>query len=107
MSTMINEERSVTLLDGTVIKTRPLKISLLREFMNTFEKITEVSDNNDKSMDLLMSCVKVALKQYSPELAAKETADLEEILDLPTIYELVDIASGIKLGDNAQFGSVI
>lgn len=107
MPTTINEEKTITLLDGSTINARPLKISLLREFMNTFEKIADVADSNDKSMDLLMDCVKVALKQYSPELAAKSASDLEEVLDLPTVYEIVDVASGIKLGDTAQFGSIV
>lgn len=107
MATTINEAKTITLLDGTVINTRPLKISLLREFMNTFEKIAEVADSNDKSMDLLMDCVKIALKQYDPELATKETKDLEEVLDLPIVYDIVDVASGIKLGETAQFGNVV
>lgn len=92
----VNEEKTVTMLDGTEIKVRPLKISLLREFMKKFENIAKVADNNDKSMDILMECVQIAMKQYSPELAGDAKA-LEEKLDLPTVYKIVEEASGVNM----------
>lgn len=100
MTTTINEEKTITLIDGTEIKARPLKISLLRKFMKSFEGIAEVADDNEKSMDLLMECVQIALQQYKPELAA-DVGKLEEVLDLPTVYKIVEEASGIKLTDVA------
>lgn len=98
MATEINEVTTVTLIDGTTIEVRPLKISLLREFMKKFEGIAKVAEDNDKSMNLLMECVQVAMKQYKPELAAN-LAELEDNLDLPTVYKIVEAASGIKLSD--------
>jgi inhibitor of KinA sporulation pathway (predicted exonuclease) len=98
MATTVNEETIVTLIDGTEIAVRPLKISLLRPFMEKFEKIAAVADDNAKSMDLLLDCVTIALKQYKPELATDAKA-LEELLDLPTVYAIVEKASGIKLSD--------
>ena len=102
MATTINEQKKITLLDGTEITVRPLKISLLRSFMKTFEGLEEVADNNDKSLTILMKCVGVALKQYAPELPAD--ADLEDLLDLPTVYQIVEEASGIRLGDTSLIG---
>jgi hypothetical protein len=66
--------------------------------MEKFEKIAGVADDNAKSMDLLLDCVAIALKQYKPELAEDPKA-LEELLDLPTVYAIVEKASGIKLQD--------
>ena len=97
MATTINEPREITLLDGTVIQARPLKISLLKEFMKKFDEIAEVAQDNEKSIDILLACVKIAMKQYSPESTDK---DLEDILDLPTVYVIVEEASGIKLGES-------
>ena len=105
MSTTVNEEKKITLIDGTEIAVRPLKISLLREFMKKFDAISKVADDNDKSMSLLIECVQIALKQYKPELAADPKA-LEELLDLPTVYQIVEEASGIKLGENALNGLI-
>ena len=98
MSTEVYEEKTIKLIDGTDIKVRPLKISLLRPFMKKFEGIAEVADDNDKSMSILMDCVQIAMKQYKPELA-EDLKTLEEILDLPTVYKIVEEASGVKLGE--------
>lgn len=106
MSTTINEAKTVELLDGTKISVRPLKISLLRPFMTKFEGIAEVADNNEKSMTLLMECVQIALKQYAPDIATDLKA-LEELLDLPTVYKIVEEASGIKLSEASLMGGLI
>ena len=104
MATTINEEKVIELFDGTKINIRPLKISLLRDFMKKFEQIQKVADDNDKSMNLLMECVQIAMKQYNPELA--DISKLEELVDLPTVYKIVEEASGINLGDTALMGAV-
>lgn len=97
----INETKQITLIDGTVVNLRPLKISLLREFMKKFSGISSVAEDNDKSMDLLMECVQIAMKQYSPELSTDLKA-LEENLDLPTVYKIVEEASGAKIADSVN-----
>jgi hypothetical protein len=106
MSTTVNETKTVELLDGTVLSVRPLKISLLRPFMSKFEGIAEVAEDNEKSMTLLMECVQIALKQYAPELA-KDVKALEELLDLPTVYKVIEEASGIKLSEASLMGGLI
>lgn len=103
MATTVNETKQVTLIDGTKIDLRPLKITLLREFMKKFEGIAKVAEDNDKSMDLLIECVVIAMKQYKPELAEDPKA-LEENLDLPTVYKIVEEASGINLGGGNLLG---
>jgi hypothetical protein len=45
-----------------------------------------------------MECVQIAMKQYKPELS-EDVAKLEEIVDLPTVYKIVEAASGVKLAD--------
>ena len=98
MATTTHEETILTLIDGTKITVRPLKISLLRPFMKKFEGVGAVADNNEKSMDILMECVQIAMKQYKPELS-EDVAKLEEIVDLPTVYKIVEAASGVKLAE--------
>jgi hypothetical protein len=98
MATTTHEEQILTLIDGTKVTVRPLKISLLRPFMKKFEGVGAVADNNEKSMDILMECVQIAMKQYKPELS-EDVAKLEEIVDLPTVYKIVEAASGVKLAE--------
>lgn len=99
--TTVNESEKVSLLDGTTFEVKPLRISLLRKFMTTFDKIQDVSDNNAKSMDLLIECAGIALQQYSPE-SAQDLKALEDNIDLPTVYKIIEAASGIKLGDDSN-----
>lgn len=98
MATTIDEASEVTLIDGTKISVRPLKISLLREFLKKFEGIAKVADDNEKSMSALMECVQIAMKQYKPEIADDLKA-LEDNIDLPTVYKVVEAASGIKINE--------
>lgn len=92
MATTINEAKTIKLFDGTEIEIRPLKISLLKPFMKKFEQIQKVSDDNEKSIALLMECVEIAMQQYNPDLA--DAKKLEDLLDLPAVYKIVEEASG-------------
>ena len=96
MATTTFEAEQVTLIDGTKITVRPLKISLLRPFMKKFEGVAKVAEDNEKSMTLLIECVQIAMEQYKPELAG-DIHKLEDLLDLPTVYKIVEAASGINL----------
>lgn len=98
MATTIDEASEVTLIDGTKLSVRPLKISLLREFLKKFEAIAKVADDNEKSMSALMECVQIAMKQYKPEIA-EDLKALEDNIDLPTVYRVVEAASGIKINE--------
>ena len=96
MATTKHETQELVLMDGTKIEVRPLKISLLRPFMKKFEGVAAVAEDNDKSMSLLVECVQIAMEQYKPELAG-DINKLEDLLDLPTVYKIVEAASGIEL----------
>jgi hypothetical protein len=99
MATSVYEIVEIELQDGTKVEMKPLKIKVLRDFMKEFQKISDekIAGDNIKSMDLLLDCAVIAMKQYSPDLATKEK--LEDIVDLPTVYKIIEVAAGIKLND--------
>jgi hypothetical protein len=105
MATTVNEEKTVTRIDGTKVKVRPLKISLLRPFMKKFEGVAAVAEDNEKSMNILMECIQIAMQQYKPEIA-EDLAALEENMDLPTVYKIIEEASGVKLADAALLNNL-
>ena len=98
MSTNVNEDKKIKLVDGREIAVRPLRISLLKPFMKKFDEIQSVASDNEKSMDVLIECVQIAMKQYSPDLSEDKT-ELEDLLDLPTVYKIIEEASGVKLSE--------
>lgn len=103
--TTVNEEKTVVLIDGTEIKVRPLKISLLRPFMKKFEGVAAVAEDNEKSMNILMECIQIAMQQYKPELA-EDLKALEDNMDLPTVYQIIEEASGVRLADAALLNNL-
>ena len=101
MAAKTQEKNEISFLDGTTIEVRPLKLSLLKPFMKRFGELATVADDNEKSMDVLVDCVQIALKQYKSDIA-EDRENLEEILDLPTVYKIIEVAAGINLGDTAN-----
>jgi hypothetical protein len=101
MAAKTQEKNEISFLDGTTIEVRPLKLSLLKPFMKRFGELATIADDNEKSMDLLVDCVQIALKQYKADIA-EDRENLEEILDLPTVYKIIEVAAGINLGDTAN-----
>lgn len=99
MATSVYEVVEIELQDGTKVELKPLKIKVLRDFMKEFQKISDekISGDNIKSMDLLLDCAVIAMKQYKADIATKEK--LEDIVDLPTVYKIIEVAAGIKLND--------
>lgn len=106
MATKVQDKNELVLLDGTKIEVKPLKISLLKPFLNTFQGLVTVSDDNVKSMDVLLDCVQIAFKQFLPEMADDRKA-IEENLDLPLVYAIVNTASGMDLGDKTDLLSTV
>lgn len=94
MATKIYETGIIYLVDGTEIFLSPLKIKYLREFMDIFNFVKE-SKNDDQAIENLSRCATVAMRQYYPLI--KSVEELEDSVDLPTIYKILDIAAGIKI----------
>lgn len=94
---MVYEATTIKLVDNTEVYITPLKIKFLREFMEAFEKLDSISDNED-AVGVLAECARIAMKQYYPSI--KTIEDLEDNLDMPTVYKIIDIAAGIKVNED-------
>lgn len=86
-------------MDDTAIYITPLKIKYLRQFLEEFEGVKSASDD-DEAIEKLISCAKIAMQQYRPDF--KTTKDVEDNFDLKTIYRIINIAAGIKMGANEE-----
>lgn len=99
MPTKIYSIDEVELIDGTVIEISPLKIKYMRQFMEVFDTIKNAKTDAE-SIAVLSECVRIAMKQYYPSI--KTIADLEDSVDLPTIYKIIDVCAGVKIKNNEQ-----
>jgi hypothetical protein len=94
MPTKIYDIEEIELVDGTVVELSPLKIKYLRQFMERFNDISpDLSD--EESILILSDCARIAMKQYYPSI--KTIEDLEDSIDLPTVYKILDVCAGIKM----------
>lgn len=97
MPTKIYDSKTISLIDGVEVYMTPLKIKYLREFMNEFENINN-ANNDEEAIDILSKCASIAMKQYYPSIVS----DLEDYVDMPTIYAILDIAAGIKVNSKKE-----
>lgn len=99
MATKIYDTAIIELVDGTEVYLTPLKIKYLREFMYRFESIKTVKDDQD-AINKLSECAVIAMKQYYPAITT--VAELEDVIDLPSIYKILDVAAGIKIDSKIE-----
>ena len=100
MATTIYKSDIIHLFDGTELEITPLKIKYLREFMTAFDKV-KTTKNDDEAIAALVECVRICMKQYHPPIS-KNIEDIEDSIDLQTIYTVLDIAAGIKINKKSE-----
>lgn len=96
MATKVYETVELELLDGRNIIVKPLNLKNLREVMKEWQKAAE-AENEDQFLDVLIECTSIAFRQFAPDLSTKE--QLEEAVDLQTMYKVLEVAADIKLND--------
>ena len=115
MATQVYTTEDIALQDGTDVTLKPLAIGRLRRFMDAWKEFEKVDDDND-GFDVFVNCAGVALEEnfkdkfdtLLPTAEQKKKglflnpdykAYLEDVLDLDTIYKVLEISGGIKLND--------
>lgn len=99
MANEIYASDNIILMDGTSIYITPLKIKYLREFLKEFEKVKN-ANGDEQAIGALAKCALITMKQYYPKIQTIE--ELEDSVDLKTIYRILDIAAGIKIDKDSQ-----
>jgi hypothetical protein len=99
MATTVYKTGKVNLIDGTEIELSPLKLKYLREFMEGFD-LVKTADNDEEAIIFLSNCAAIAMKQHHPEIAT--VALLEDCMDLPGIYKVLEVSAGIKINEESE-----
>jgi hypothetical protein len=100
MATEIIKRETIQLFDGTEIELSPLKIFYLRELMSAFEFMKN-AENEMEIISVLAECSRIAMKQFYPSLSGS-VDDVEDNMDLKTIYRILDIGAGIKFNQDSE-----
>lgn len=99
MATEVYKSETITLIDGSSLYLTPLKIRYLREFMDKFE-IVKKTTNEEDTISALVDCALVTMQQYRPEI--KTIDQLEDLVNLPNIYRILDVSASIKIDPKNQ-----
>jgi hypothetical protein len=99
MATTVYDPEKVSLVDGREIEMPPLKIKYLRQFMDAFG-LVKTANNDEEAIIFLSNCAAIAMKQYCPEIST--ITELEDAMDLPGIYKVLDAAAGIKISEESK-----
>jgi hypothetical protein len=97
--TEIYKTSIIELFDGTELYITPLKIKYLKLFLEEFENV-KTSKNDDEAINYLSKCATITMRQYYPSIKTQE--QLEDNIDMPTIYKLLDYSAGIKINEKSE-----
>lgn len=110
MAKTVYDVEEIELQDGTLVTLRPLAISRLRRFMKVWEKIKDIDPTDeDASLNIFIGCAGICIedslkgvfeKTSTPEGITEEyRTHLEDVLDMDTIYKILEVCGGLKLND--------
>ena len=118
MASKVYNEETIALQDDTEVTLRPMPIARLRRFQDSWAKFSEAK-SEDEALSVLVNCAGISLEENfrgakgfedglkAPATAAKKgeylspkyKEYLEDVLDLDTIYKVLEVCGGIKLND--------
>lgn len=99
MATKVYNAGYINLVDGTEVYVKPLKIKYLREFMDYFELI-KIAKDDEQAISVLSHCALIAVRPFYPLIQTIE--DLEDQIDLPNIYKILELAADIKINQKSE-----
>lgn len=102
MASTVYTVEEITLQDGTDVTLKRLNITNQRKFMKAFEAMNAPEDQDeayDQLIDLAQICFRGVLRNTKLEEKAEDREWLEDSLDEPTIYKVIEVCAGMKLND--------
>lgn len=110
MATKVYETIELELEDGQAIVIRPLSIKNLRKFMSIINKVSDDIDveNEDELMGVFIDACVHCLKSLHPKIFADKTKeDIEDLVTLPTVMKILEVAGGLKTNDPNLLGAAL
>ena len=105
MATSVTDEVEFVLQDGTIVNVRPLNIKRLRKFMAVVGEIPNLDDEDqDGQLDTMLRASaivldgKVSVPEGEGSYEDRLIDHLSELLDLPTMNQIMEVAGGITMG---------
>jgi hypothetical protein len=99
MANTVYETIEIKLSNGDEIAIRPLTIKNLKKFTEVIKRLDspEVKTEED-AMDVFVDAAMVCMQQFNPDLA-EDKDKFEEIIEVPTLMKILEVAGGLNLND--------
>lgn len=107
MPTTVYDIVHVELSNGESLTLRPLSIKALKKFMSVIRKMdNEETQTEDDAMEVFIEAAMVCLEYLKPELSLDKDK-FEEVIEVPTMMKILEIAGGLKLNDPNLLGAAL
>jgi len=107
LATTVYDTLEIELSNGDELIIKPLPIKQLRKFMEVIKKMDlEENASEDAAMEIFIEAAMVCLEVSMPELA-KDRDKFEEVIEIPTMMKILEVAGGLKLTDPNLLGAAL
>jgi len=106
LATTVYDVVEIELADGTTITLKPLPIKQLRKFMTIIQGMDADNASEQEAMDFFIKGAMVCLETTRPELASDKDK-FEELIEVPTMMKILEVAGGLKLTDPNLLGAAL
>jgi exonuclease VII small subunit len=106
LASTVYDIEEVELSNGDTLIIKPLPIKQLREFMKIIATMDDEDMSEDDAMDIFIEGAMHCLKTLKPELS-QDKDKFEEIIEIPTMMKILEVAGGLKLTDPNLLGAVL
>lgn len=109
MATKVYDTFELELENGDTITIKPLPIKHLRRFMDVIAKAgSDDIENEEDIMDVFIEACVLSLKALHPKVFTELTKDdVEELVTLPTVMKILEVAGGLKTTDPNLMGAAL
>jgi hypothetical protein len=105
MATAVYDIVDLELSNGETIQIRPLPIKPLRKFMAIIEKLDSIENESD-ALEVFIEAGMLCVSHFNQELAKDKDA-FEDVIEVPTLMKILEVAGGLKLNDPNLLGAAL
>lgn len=109
MATKVYDELEIELEDGSTLNVKPLPIKGLRKFMEVVTMVgQEGIETENEAMEVFLDAAVICF-QYLDSKRFKESKkeDIEDLITVPTMMKILEIAGGLKAADPNLLGAAL
>ena len=108
MATTVYDIVEIELSNGEVIAVKPLPIKQLRKFMEVLKVMDEAEDSSEEAaMDVFIRAAMICMEGIGRKDLSEDRDKFEEIVEIPTMMKILEVAGGLKLTDPNLLGAAL